>query len=1207
MRSLRSALLALAVPASLLCQTRHEIIRGRVSASTGAAVAGADVVTTRTSDRAARTARTDARGDYVVDWPDGNGDYSLVITASGFQRYAAHVARAGADSVILANATLVGDQAQRLAPVVTQATRPVPDRDPGSFAAGGVETATVPQNAARRIGPDVAGDLASIAATMPGVALTSGGISVLGLASTQNAITLGGLAFAGADIPRDASTRVRVQTSSYDPSNGWFSGAQTAVDLNVGGQFTSRTTHWTADAPALEYNDPVSSRLGQRFKNFNGSIGGNGQLVDDRWAYNFGLQGGRRASTLSSSLVNADADILQHAGVSPDSVARFLGLLRQAGVPTTINGLPNGAVDDNVSVIARVDHAPYDWNNLAYNPTSYGLQAYGKWDRAQAQGLNPVGTPAHTGSTTQTIASLTALYTSLFGRNYLADAKSGVTFTRNKSDPYLELPDGRAIVASSFADAPGSVSTLQFGGNSGMNSDVRALRWESQAQLQLYPPGRATHRVKLSADARFDSYSQDLLGNRLGTFSYNSLADLAANQPASFTRTLTAPTRTGGEWNGYLAAGDLWRVSPRLQIIYGARIEGNAFTKTPTLNPALVSSLGIRNDNAPATVGVSPRLGVNWQDGRGKILRAGIGEFRNLIDPSLLAAPSVTTGLANGLTRISCIGGAVPSPNWSAFASDASTVPRGCLGSSGLLTDASPNVQYVDPSYQPTRSWRSNVGYQSSAFGNVYSVDLLGSLNLNQPGTFDRNFTRAPAFTLSTEGRPVFVPASSIVASTGLVSPTAARRAPTFGRVVDVVSDLQSKSEQAIVTLRPYVPVKVRPFFGDVALSYTLTNMRAQQRGFDGGTSGDPSATEWARGDLDARHMFVAQWVFRPLGDGRVIAFMYARAQSGLPYTPLVASDINGDGLANDRAFVFNPSSTSDTAAGNGMRSLLASSSATVRDCLNSQLGHVAGRNSCGGPWTTAMNIGVRLSGQQLLHTPRMDVTLNLTNPLGGLDLLLHGTNGLRGWGAPATPDRTLYTVRGFDAAANRFVYTINSRFGSTSPSISTLRAPFRLTLDVQLDIARSMPEQQLDRWLRPGRAGRPGTKVSAAEFTRRYQRTVPDPYGELLQQSDSLLLSDAQVQQIQNVRSAYRARVDSMWTSIGNYLGSLPDTYDFGSAVRRTDDTIDDIWEITRLDVQKNLAAILAPAQTAMLGGWAGQLFRSRDRLHIRLSPAGG
>jgi hypothetical protein len=122
--------------------------------------------------------------------------------------------------------------------------------------------------------------------------------------------------------------------------------------------------------------------------------------------------------------------------------------------------------------------------------------------------------------------------------------------------------------------------------------------------------------------------------------------------------------------------------------------------------------------------------------------------------------------------------------------------------------------------------------------------------------------------------------------------------------------------------------------------------MRARQRGFDGATFGNPALEDWARGDLDARHLFVAQWVFRPLGDGRLIAFIYGRAQSGLPYTPMVGSDINGDGLANDRAFVLAPSSSIDTAAAAGVRSLAASSSSRVRDCLLSQAGQVAARNS---------------------------------------------------------------------------------------------------------------------------------------------------------------------------------------------------------------------------------------------------------------------
>src|SRR5215510_3888421 len=305
-RLLWTALLCVCLSARLAAQqVRHEVVRGRVMSDSGGPIRGAAVSVTRTGDKTAKTTMTGPTGDFTVDWPDGTGDYVVAATAAGFQSRSMPVTRTGTDSVLVANLRLTRS-VQQLATVISQATRPTPDRDPASFAAGGIEGQTFPQNAARRLGPDGAGDLTAIAGMLPGVALTPTGISTLGLPSSQNSIILGGLAFASADIPRDASTRVRVQTSSYDPSNGWFSGAQTAVDLNIGDQFTSRTAHLAFDAPALEYNDPVSSRLGQRFTNFNGSIGGKGQLVDDRWAYNYGLQGGRRAARLSSSLLSAD-------------------------------------------------------------------------------------------------------------------------------------------------------------------------------------------------------------------------------------------------------------------------------------------------------------------------------------------------------------------------------------------------------------------------------------------------------------------------------------------------------------------------------------------------------------------------------------------------------------------------------------------------------------------------------------------------------------------------------------------------------------------------------------------------------------------------------------------------------------------------------------------------------------------------------------
>ena len=1190
----------LAVPSRLAAQSRHEIIRGRVTADSGRVVSGADVIVTRIADRSSKTARSDSTGAFRVDWPDGTGEYVVSVTAPGYRSFATRVVRSGSDSVLVADVRL-SQTTQRLAAVVTQAQRPVPDRDPSAFNAGANESSTMPINAARRLPPDQAGDLAAIASMLPGVTPTSGGISVLGLAPGQNQITLNGMAFAGADIPRDALTRLRVQVSSYDPANGWFSGAQTAVDLALGSQFTTTTFRVTGDAPALQYTDPISARSGQQFSNANASIGGAGQLVDDRWAYNFGLQGGRKTTEVSS-LLDANADLLQHAGLSPDSAARFLTLLRQDRIPTTLSGVPRASIDDNVSFIGRIDHAPYDWNRGAYNRFTYGLLAYGKVDRAQAQGFTPLTIPAHAGTTSLSIGSLDALTTFLFGRDYLADLRTGLTMTRNVTDPYLSLPDGRALVVSSFPDQTQGASTLQFGGNGAMSSSVRAWRWETRGELQFYPPGRATHRVKLTADARYDDYAQDVFANRLGTFSYSSLADLAANQPSSFTRTLDAPTRRGGEWNAFGALGDLWRVSQHLQLIYGARVDGNAFTSVPAFNPALYQSLGVRTDRAPNSIGVSPRLGFTWQS-NGRTIRGGVGEFRNLVDASLLAAPSVSTGLPGSLTRLSCFGSAVPIPDWSSFANDTSTIPTQCASGSAAFVDASPNVQVVDAAFRPQRSWRANLGGSSSAFRNVYSVEGVVSLNRDQPGIYDRNFSAVPQFLTSDERRPVYVGASSIVPASGAVAPNDARIAPAFGRVVSSVSDLSSVSEQLVTTVRPYLPTRLRPYLGDPTVAYTLTGIRARQRGFDGATFGDPTASEWARGDLDSRHQIVAQLVFRPMGNGRAMLFLYGRLLSGLPYTPLVGSDVNGDGLANDRAFIFNPAAISDPALASGMRSLLATATPSVRHCLVSQLGAPATRNSCEGPWTAALNASLRLSGEQLLHTPRMDVTINLANPLGGLDQLLHGANNLHGWGTPALPDRTLYTVRGFDASANRFLYDVNQRFGSTRPSSNTLRAPFRLTLDVSFDIARSVPEQQLERWLRPGRNGRPGDRPTAADLLKRFQRTVPDPYGELLAQSDSLLISDAQVGALQQAQNHYRAHVDSLWRDLADYIAGLEDHYDLDAASRRVDATTDAAWEFSRRDVQEQLARILAPAQTAQLSGWAGVLFRAHDRLHIRLA----
>jgi hypothetical protein len=232
----------------------------------------------------------------------------------------------------------------------------------------------------------------------------------------------------------------------------------------------------------------------------------------------------------------------------------------------------------------------------------------------------------------------------------------------------------------------------------------------------------------------------------------------------------------------------------------------------------------------------------------------------------------------------------------------------------------------------------------------------------------------------------------------------------------------------------------------------------------------------------------------------------------------------------------------------------------------------------------------VSASGARLKLGQRVGlITLNLANPLGGLDQLLHGSDNLRGWGTSAAVDPVLYNVKGFDASANRYVYAVNPRFGNTDPALSTLRAPFRVTLDVQLNVGRTLAEQQLDRWVDPGRS-RSGAKLTVADFKKRYQLAVVNPYPPVLQLADSMLLSRDQTEALQRTMADYAKKVDSAWTALATYLVALPAHYDHADALKRQEDATGAVWEMTRLHVQENLRKILSPLQQTMLPGWASR-----------------
>jgi len=321
-----------------------------------------------------------------------------------------------------------------------------------------------------------------------------------------------------------------------------------------------------------------------------------------------------------------------------------------------------------------------------------------------------------------------------------------------------------------------------------------------------------------------------------------------------------------------------------------------------------------------------------------------------------------------------------------------------------------------------------------------------------------------------------------------------------------------------------------------------------------GTTAGDPDVIEWGRSDLERRHSFVLSITY-PFSTSLELTSI-GRLTSGTPFTPMVGGDVNGDGQRNDRAFIFAPGDT--TAVSQRMSRLLATAAPGVRSCLQSQIGMIAGRNSCTGPWQGSLDFQMNWRPGFWGLNHRLQISVVTFNFLRGLDELLHGVNGAQGWGLQTRPDGTLLYVTGFNPATNAYAYQVNERFGATYGSATAYRPPFQIGIQARLTIGPDRVRQALDAMragggFRGGLGGGPagfGMGGFRPEFTpsvliARIDSALPNPARVALAMRDSLRLDSGQVALLTPVGDSLAARnaerVDSL-RRVLDRLGTSPD-----------------------------------------------------------------
>jgi len=1120
-----------------------DIVRGRVVDEKGAPIAEARV-TVIDSVGATRKTKTNKDGRFTAIFQGGSGHYSVNVVSMGKAPANVSISRKADEEVLIANISMAPSaaatsNAQHELDAVKVLARRKPDREEGPFRnanPGDKDEALERQQ--------FESDLEKLAGQVPGMRLTPDGLSVFGGTADQNNSTLNGMSFNGGKLPAGVAMS-GLSTATYDASRGGFSGGQFSSYVPAGQDYVSRNLTISLDAPFLQGSNIAAQQLGQKYTNMQFNYAGSGPLIEDKIYYNGGIRYGRRWNDLVA-LNNIGPEGSLAVGVPPDSIQRLVSSLRAAGIPVTPSALPGSQLTSDWSALYRID-----WRDKEESERAFNILASLQHSSSQAVGASPTSFLSQAGVASSMGGSLQAQYSSYFHDMFLSDLRFSVSLNRSDNDPYVHMPAGSVLIGSRLSDGSLGSSYLGFGGGL---STSRSNNWSVEGEHELsWLSLNNKHRLKFTSDLQLSGTTSRSFSNPYGTYAFNSLSDFDALTPTSFTRTIGSRNADARGATIGLSLGDAWRPAERFQMQYGVRMDADRIFTRPGYNAALDSVLQVRTDVVPNKISFSPRIGFMWLPfwkppvpGQGPMMisfagfsqttvRGGFGLFTNALRPEEILGAAGATGLPSGPLQLTCLGSAIPTPPADLYASDPSAVPSQCLNGNApsVFSELSPSVFAFDPTYSASRSWRSTLSFSRTT--NRYSLSLDGvySLGVNTPGFVDVNFANVQQFTLPGEGnRPMFVSPGSIVLATGAVSPVESRRTSAYTTVQVQQSDLRNSARQLTINLSPQPKYRPNGLFIMPQFGYTIGTQRSLERGFTGSTGGDPVATTWGRGGGDIRHQFNLNAY---MGYRGMSISLFGSIRSGAPFTPMVAGDINGDGYANDRAFIPNPATITDPTLKNNLTTLLSTVDHRTADCLRKQFGTIAGRNSCTGPWSQSLSGSIDIDGAKFHLPRRVRVSGYFSNLLGGLDQLFHGDN-LHGWGEQNFADATLLIPKAFDPTTRQFSYDVNPRFGVQKFSRTRFGTPFSFTLNTSIELAPSPTAQMAHMMIRDARPGKGRDSLQIAMELRQrlsFSNRAALTFMVIHQQKDSLGLTPDQDKAFTDLERETAAVNDSMGTPI--------------------------------------------------------------------------
>jgi hypothetical protein len=501
-----------------------------------------------------------------------------------------------------------------------------------------------------------------------------------------------------------------------------------------------------------------------------------------------------------------------------------------------------------------------------------------------------------------------------------------------------------------------------------------------------------THWRKLGISAELPAYKVPYDGARAGSFTFPNLDDYRNGY--GFYRAIEGGTRNRADFSTRrisIIGQDVWRPSPTVQVLAGARISSFRAPDSADVTPdqGWVNLAAQSNRAFPGRkIEFEPRfvITVSPATAQSLVLRGGVMVDGDVADPDVIGeifSNNGTLSVRSGLGDI---------PAW----------PSSPASPGIMLRD--PSLSIIGPDFRGPRSTRA-FGSLSNTFGSIGALTLGFTYRRTEflPQRVDLN--RLPGVTgYDQHGRPIY---GQLDKRSGMLTARYGtnRRFGAYEEVWGLQATGESRYTGVTISAERSLAGPVG-FFGSYTWSKTEDDWLL-------GRLGDPftqlapfdsiGPEDWTMGvsDLDVPHRAVAglEVVLPGSFTPRVAALF--RYQSGYPFTPgfRPGVDVNADGSGyNDPAFI-------DTSV-SGMAGVLES-----WPCLQESAGQFVARNACRGPGIKGLDARFSLTFQQAAQysaslvvdglnlissdAGEVDAALYLVDPDQSLDIQADGTVGI--------------------------------------------------------------------------------------------------------------------------------------------------------------------------------------------------------------------